>query len=145
MTAVARRPLLTLAFAAFLCGACGQSVGEGSKRLVVEAPKWWFQLLPVPVAAKPAGALAGRAAGLTVAVGSNVAGRWETKGTPITIRIPANYFTVGTNRVSVKTGTERSAVDVQIVSFFWLATPALLVGLIVAYFVAALRRRRARS
>jgi hypothetical protein len=131
-----------VACAALALLGCGESVGRGSDRLVLEAPKWWFQWLPVAVEAKPAGLLAGREASLAVAVGSNVAGRWASKGEPLTIWIPAAFFETGANQVSIKTGSERSTAEVQIVSFGWLAMLVVLVSLIVIYVVRALLRRR---
>jgi hypothetical protein len=145
LTRPARATLALVACATAALLGCGKSVSQGSDRLVLEAPKWWFQYLPVAIEARPAGLLAGREASLTVAVGSNVAGRWETEGEPTAIRIPATYFEPGANLVSVKTGSERSTAEVQIISFVWLAMPAALVVLIAIYVVSALvRRRRAR-
>jgi hypothetical protein len=139
-----RRTLVAACLLAALLG-CGESVGRGSDRLVLEAPKWWFQWLPVAVEARPAGLLAGREASLAVAVGSNVAGRWESKGEPMTIWIPAAFFETGANQVTIKTGSERSTAEVQIVSFGWLATLVVLLSLIAVYVVRALLRRRASA
>jgi recombination protein RecA len=85
--AVALLALLVLSSAG-----CGKVAGSGSNRLRVDAPRWWFSLLPVRVTATPSGALAGRNATLTLAVNLNVVGERNTDGKAIAIWLPGSAF-----------------------------------------------------
>jgi len=140
-TRVALLALLVLSSAG-----CGKVAGSGSNRLRVDAPRWWFSLLPVRVTATPSGALAGRNATLTLAVNLNVVGERNTDGKAIAIWLPGSAFSTGANEVVVKTGTERSTVSVQVISAIWLVLPlAISVAIVLALFARLRERRRARA
>jgi hypothetical protein len=121
---------------------CGRAASSGSERLELEAPRWWFSRLPVRIEAVPRGILAGREASLTVSVDSNVAGRWKTEGKPTTIWIPGTDLAPGSHRILVKTGSERSEVDVQLISIVWLATPLAIAAALAAALISRWRRGR---
>ncbi len=134
---------LLFALSTSLLFGCGESVGEGSKRLAVAGPRWWFSHLPVALVATPSGVLAGRETSLTVAVGSNVAGKWKSAGKPTRIWIPGRHFELGANLVAIKTGTERTTLNVQVISGVWLAMPVAISIAIAWALVSRWRRRRA--
>ena len=140
-----RAAVLLLALSTTLLSACGKSVGEGSKRLAVEAPRWWFSHLPVAVEVTPSGLLEEHEVTLAVSVGSNLAGRWELKGEPETIRIPGSYFSPGRNRIAVKSGSERTVVDVAVVSVVWLLAIIVLGLALAGTLFTRWRRRRGAS
>jgi hypothetical protein len=137
-----RLAALVLALAASGLGGCGKSVGEGSDRLLLKGPRWWFSRLPVVIEATPSGVLAGRDTTLTLFVGANAAGRREMKKRATRIWIPGGYFSTGANQVTVKTGSERSELRVQVVSVLWLVALVTISGALAAALVSQWRKRR---
>ena len=130
-------PILLLALAG-----CGRAPAANSDRLELEAPRWWFSVLPVRLTAVPKGALAELKPSLTVAVNLNVAGNPKLAGGKTAIWIGGDHFSTGTNEVVVKTGLERAAAQVQIVSIVWLLAPLAITAAIVVELV---RRKRASA
>jgi protein RecA len=124
---------------------CGRAASSGSERLALEAPRWWFSRLPVRIEAVPRGILVGREASLTVALDSNVAGRWKMAGKPTTIWVPGAQLSAGSHRIVVKTGSERSEADIQVISVIWLATPLAIAAALVAALISRWRRGRQAS
>ena len=130
-------PILLLALAG-----CGRAPASNSDRLELDAPRWWFSLLPVRVTASPKGALAERQPMLTVVVNPNVVDSRKLAAPKTAIWIGGGHFSTGTNEVVIKTGSERSSAQIQIVSIVWLLAPLVIAAAIVVELV---RRKRASA
>ncbi len=127
--------------AELLLAGCGTSEGKGSTQVQVSGPGWTFTHLPVVLELTPKSALAGRGASWTVAVGSDVVGRWESDGKKTRISIPSKELRAGVHRVLLKTGSVKSELTVRIVPLWWLGAP--VAGLVLGLFLLRRRRRAA--
>jgi len=97
-------------------------------------------MVPVRVTATPKGALAERQPTLTVAVNLNMTGSRKLAGPKTAIWIGGGRFSTGANEVVIKTGSERSSAQIQVVSIVWLFAPLVIAAAIVVELV---RRKRA--
>lgn len=144
MTRRSRCALLGAVAIALGCSGCGRVAGEGSRRLKLEAPRWWFSYLPLRLVATPKGVLVDQRFSLSVFAGPSLIGQREMDGEAITIWIPGRQVTGETATIAIKTGSERTIANIKVVSIGWLLTiGALLIATIVGS-IRELRRRRAR-
>jgi hypothetical protein len=125
---VSRRPpagaaALALALALAACTA----TSSGSTRLTVAGPRWVLHGFDAPLDVRVSGALAEHDVLLVVAVGSKSVDRVGTVDGRVRVVVPAAKLAVGPNLISVKTGSERRELVVQVVPLACAAVPAVLV------------------
>jgi hypothetical protein len=136
-----RRPGLAalLVAAAAVAGCTAESTG--SERLSVRAPAWSLAGRGLTLEVTASGALAERRSSLVVAVDGRMVSRESVEGGRATIAIAAEALPVGRSVISVKTGSERSVVEVRVLPVAYafgaaVAAAALLIAAVL------LRRRR---
>jgi hypothetical protein len=124
-----------LALAASACTA----PSSGSHRLTVEGPRWLLRGFDARLEVTLSPALATYDAHLVVAVDGKIVARAATSAGRARVEIPAASLAVGPHLVSVKTGSERRELMVEVVPRAYAAVPA---GIVLAVIVAAIARRR---
>jgi hypothetical protein len=113
----------------------------GSDRLELRAPAWVLAGGGLTIEVLASGALAESRSSLVVAVDSQVVSRANLDAGRASIAVAAADLPAGRRSISVKTGSERSVVEVRVLPAAWAAAAAGAAALVVA--LAWLRRRRA--
>lgn len=111
-----------------------------SERLVVTGPAWSIEARPLTLAVETRGALAERPASLLVFVDGRQVAEAKTEGNTARVEVPGAALAAGSRRILIKTGSERSWIDVRVLPRLWLwgGGAVLLAG---AVGIAAVARR----
>lgn len=117
---------------------------EPSERLVLTGPAWSIEGRPLTLAVETRGALAEQAVGLLVFVDGRHVAVAKTRGNTVRVEIPAAALPAGSRRILVKTGSERSWLEVRILSraSLWAGATSLVAATVGIAAVARRRRRR---
>ena len=130
------------ALAAVLASGC-TARSEGSARLEASGPAWVLAGSPVELRVVARGALAQRRVSIVVAANANVIGSFDTGATgEARVSVPARALRAGRNRFAIKTGSERTSLQIVVVPVLWPAAAMLLAGAGVAALLMRRRRRR---
>jgi hypothetical protein len=130
----------TAALLLAVAGGCAAR-SAGSERLALRAPAWIVAGGGLTVEVRASGALAESRSSLVVAVDSQVVSRAKLEAGRASIAIAAADLPAGRRSISVKTGSERSVVELRVVPAAWAAAVAGAAAVVVA--LVWRRRRRA--
>ncbi len=134
---------LWLLLAAALQAAAGWAAQR--RALDLEVSFWAFPNRPLAITLEQRGVLAGRRLAVDLFVDQNQFARIHTAADRTRVSVETPPLAPGKHRMMAKAGTEFVEVDFQVLSWLWLAIPAILVFIAIAFGLARVRRRRRPS
>jgi hypothetical protein len=131
---------LAVALAAALAAGC-TARSEGSERLEATAPAWILAGTPLEIRVVTRGSIARRPVSIVVTANADVIGSFDTIDGIARAPVPARELRAGRNRFAIKTGSERTSLEIWVVPWWAAAAPLALLAFAAGLY--ARRRRRA--
>ena len=133
---------LLLGLAVALAAGC-TARSDGSERLEATAPAWILDGMPLEIRVETRGSLARRPVSIVVAANADVIGSFTTEDGVARAPVPGRELRAGRNRFAIKTGSERTSLEVLVVPW-WAPAGSLAAAGFAGWRLARRRRRAAR-